>query len=175
MSKLAELTNNFNCYDGSNKTEKLVGVTASVALPEIEFMTETLTAAGLLGEIDVVATGHTGALESELGFNNLQNNMFSYMSPKHPIHLVLRASQQMRNTANNAIENIPIRIVIKGALKKFNPGTIESGKPGNPTVTSTVTYILIEINKKKRLELDKLNGVFKVNDVDVLGDIAKQC
>ncbi len=171
----AELTNNFNCYDGSNNTEKLVGVTGSVTLPEIEMLSETLTAAGVLGEIDAVAIGHTSAMESEIQFNNLQNNIFQFMSPKKGVHFILRASVQMKNTATNAISNIPIRIVEKGTFKKFTGGTIEGGKPGKPSVTFSVDYILIEINKKSVFELDKLNGVFKVNGEDVVGDIMKQC
>ena len=34
-----------------------------------------------------------------------------------------------------------------------------------------VTYILIEMDGKKRVELDKLNSVFNVNGVDLLAKI----
>ena len=35
-------------------------------------------------------------------------------------------------------------------------------------ITLELTYIMIEMDGQKRLELDKLNGVFKVNNVDML-------
>ena len=38
-----------------------------------------------------------------------------------------------------------------------------------------VIYILIEVNGKKKFELDKLNFVYKVNDVDLLAKVRKLC
>ena len=38
-----------------------------------------------------------------------------------------------------------------------------------------VVYIMIELDGKQRVELDKLNNVYKVNGVDLLAKIRKQC
>ena len=37
-----------------------------------------------------------------------------------------------------------------------------------------VIYILIEVNGKKKFELDKINFQYKVNNVDLLAKIRKQ-
>ena len=42
-------------------------------------------------------------------------------------------------------------------------------------VTVEVVYIMIELDGKQRVELDKLNNVYKVNGVDLLAKIRKQC
>lgn len=173
--KIPQILNNFNCYDGSNKSEKLVGVTAEVTLPEIEFLSETLSGVGINGEIDAVAIGHTGAMEQEVPFNNLEDDIFSFMSPKKGVHLILRGSQQIKNTSTGEIINAPMRVVLKGQFKKFTAGSAGIGKAGNPSVTFTLEYILIELNKKKKFELDKLNGVYKVNNTNMLSDIKSQC
>ena len=39
---------------------------------------------------------------------------------------------------------------------------------------SEILYILIEVNKKKKFELDKLNFVFKVNGTDLLKKVRSQ-
>ena len=43
------------------------------------------------------------------------------------------------------------------------------------SVTVEVAYILIELDGQKRIELDKLNNVYKVNDKDLLAKIRSQC
>ena len=42
-------------------------------------------------------------------------------------------------------------------------------------VAVEVVYIMIELDGKQRVELDKLNNVYKVNGVDLLAKIRKQC
>ncbi len=41
--------------------------------------------------------------------------------------------------------------------------------------TLTVLYILIELERKPVLELDKMNEVYKVNGVDVLAKVKEMC
>ena len=43
------------------------------------------------------------------------------------------------------------------------------------SVTVEITYIMIEQNGSKKIELDKLNNVYKVNGVDLLAKVKKQC
>jgi phage tail tube protein FII len=42
-------------------------------------------------------------------------------------------------------------------------------------ITLTILYILIEVDGKTVVELDKLNEVYKVNGVDVLAKIKEMC
>ena len=42
-------------------------------------------------------------------------------------------------------------------------------------MTVEITYIMIELDGKQRIELDKINNVYKVNGVDLLAKIRKQC
>ncbi len=41
----------------------------------------------------------------------------------------------------------------------------------NTSITLGITYILIEIDKETKIELDKFNSKFVVDGVDILGDI----
>ena len=68
-----------------------------------------------------------------------------------------------------------IRIVVRGRMKKLTSGTVKQGGAMDAAVAVEVVYIMIELDGKQRVELDKLNNVYKVNGVDLLAKIRKQC
>ena len=169
---IPEIINNYNAYQNGTK---LIGVTAETTLPEMEQMSETLSMAGMLGEREVSAIGHFGALEQEVPFSNLTEDIFAGMTPASGINITFRGSEQVTDPSTGAKKSIPIRVVERGTFKSFNPGTIKKGGAGNPTVKYSIDYILLEVNGKQILKLDKLNNVFKVNGKDVIKDITNQC
>ena len=59
-------------------------------------------------------------------------------------------------------------------MKKLTSGTVKQGGAMDAAVTVEVVYIMIELDGKQRVELDKLNNVYKVNGVDLLAKIRKQ-
>jgi hypothetical protein len=172
MSKKSEMLNNFNAYNDGNK---LIGCTSEFSLPDIETMTETISALGLLGEVEVPAIGHISAMEMEIPFLNLADDIFKLFNPVSGVSLTLRGSMQCVNPSTQAKSFTAVRIVVKGSCKKITGGSFKPGSPGNPSVTTTVNYLLVEYDGKKKLEIDKLNGVFKVNDKNILSSITKQC
>ena len=70
--------------------------------------------------------------------------------------------------STGALDYKGMRIVERGRLKNFAPGTLELGKQMGASVTLELLYILIEIDGKTKLEYDKLNSVFVVNGKDLL-------
>ena len=66
-----------------------------------------------------------------------------------------------------------MRVVYRGRCKKISLGTVKQGGPMDSSITIELTYILIEMDGKKKIELDKVNGVFKVNGVDLLAKVKK--
>ena len=60
-------------------------------------------------------------------------------------------------------------------MKKLTSGTVKQGGAMDAAVTVEITYIMIELDGKQRIELDKINNVYKVNGVDLLAKIRKQC
>lgn len=168
----SEILNNFNVYQGKNK---VIGCTSEFTLPDIETMTETINALGLLGEIEVPAIGQISNMEMDIPFLNWADSLYSFFNVGAGVNLTLRGAMQVINPVNNARSFKQLRIVIKGAAKKITGGTLKPGAPGNPSVTTTVTYLLVEYDGQKKLEIDKYNGVFKVNGKDVLSDVAKMC
>ena len=169
--KLATKINAYNVYlDG----KKLVGISDEVTLPDFEALTETLSGAGILGEIDEPLLGHFKASEMEIPFRTLNEYMFRLASMSKALNLTLRASTQTIDTGNINTGAMPSRIVIKGKNKAITGGKLKQGEGTGSSIKVEITYILIEVNGSKKFELDKLNFVYKVNGVDLLSTIRKQ-
>ncbi len=172
MRGIPEVIHSFNVYKGGNR---LIGLTGEVTLPDFEAMTETVSGAGILGEYEEVIIGMFGSMEQEIPFRVLDDDIFTLMNPMEVLDLTLRASEQFTDTSTAAIGFKGMRIVIRGKQKGFKPGKVQTATQMDASVTVEVVYIMIEIDGVQKVELDKLNYVYKVNGVDLLEKVRKQC
>ena len=164
--------NNFNLY---YQGTALVGLTGEISLPHFEGMTETLSGPGILGEIEEVIIGAFSSMELEVPFRILDEDAFKLMSPVETLDLTLRASEQFTVKSTGNIDYKGMRVVVRGRQKKLTGGTVKQGGAMDASVTVEVAYIMIELDGQKRIELDKLNNVYKVNDKDLLAKVRSQC
>lgn len=169
---IPEVLNDFNVYKSGNR---LIGVSGEVTLAEFQAMTETISGPGILGEIETSVIGHFQSMKQEVPFRMLDEDIFSLANPREVIELTLRGSQQVTEQSTGNVKARGMRVVFRGRPAGFNPGTLQQGKQMNATTTLELVYILIEIDGERKLELDKLNSVYKINDVDLLSDIKRQC
>ena len=56
-------------------------------------------------------------------------------------------------------------------MKNFKPGKVKKSETMDASITIELTYILIEVDGSVMLEIDKLNGVYKTNDTDMLAEV----
>lgn len=163
-----------NAYNVYLSGKKLIGVSDEVTLPDFEALSETLSGAGILGEIDEPLLGHFKASEIEIPFRTMDTEIFKLANSKSGVSLTLRMSTQGISTASMGATFVPSRIVIKGRNKAFSGGKVKQGEGTGSSIKLEIMYIMIEVNKVKKFELDKLNFVYRVNGVDLLKDIRKQ-
>ena len=168
MAAIPEVINDFNMYNDGNK---MVGVSGEISMAEFENMTETVSGAGILGEYEVPVAGRYGSTEQEIPFRVVDEDYFSLISPDDPVALTLRGAIQQTEKSTNAVNYVGMRVVFRGRCKKISIGTVKQGGPMDGSITIEVTYVLIELDGKKRFELDKVNGVCKVNGKDLLAKI----
>lgn len=168
------LATKINAYNVYNAGTKLIGLSDEVTLPDFEALSETLSGPGFLGEIDEPLLGHFGASELEVPFRTLNEDMFGLLNQGSAVNLTLRMSTQAMQESTMATDFMPSRIVVKGKSKGFTSGKVKQGEGTGSSVKVEIVYILIEVNGKKKFELDKLNFVYKVNDVDLLAKVRKQ-
>lgn len=172
MTGIPEVIHSFNVYKGGNK---LIGLTGEVTLPDFGAMTATVSGSGILGEFEEALIGMFGSMEQEIPFRVLDDDIFSLMNPLEVLDLTLRASEQYTVQNTGAIDFKGMRVVLRGKQKGFKPGKVQNGTQMDSSVTIEVVYIMIEIDGKQKVELDKLNFVFKVNGVDLLEKVRRQC
>lgn len=168
IANVPEVINNFNAYHNGNV---LVGVTGSVELPNFDAITEEITGAGVLGSYEASIPGFYSSIAQTVPFRILDSDIFDLMNPSEPVDLTFRSASQSTVKATGALAYNQMRVVERGRLKSFTPGKLEQGKQMDASVTLEVLYVLIEVDGVKKLEYDKLNSVFIVNDRDLLAQI----
>ena len=171
MNTIPTKINKYNVYkDGT----RLLGSGDEMSLPEFEASSETVSGAGILGEIDDPAVGYFGNQEMDVPFRILDHEAVDMLDMTKAIHLEIRGAQQTVNT-EGTIEFRALRVVVRGRCKKFAPGKMKAGSPMETTVTLSMLYILIELEGKPILELDKINEVYKIKGNDVLEAVKEMC
>lgn len=171
-NRLPTVINNFNTYKNGSQ---LIGISGEVKLPEFENVTAEVSGAGILGSFEENVIGMFNSMEMEIPFRILDDDIFSFMDPTKTVDLTLRASQQLTETGTGEIDYRGMRVVIRGKQKKFDAGKVKQGEQMDASVTLEIIYLLIEIDGESKIELDKLNFVYKVNGKDILAKVRKQC
>ena len=170
---IPEVINNYNVYD--SKAKKLIGISGEVELPSLEAITDTIEAAGILGEVEDPVTGQFSSIKIKIPFSNLYTDQFNLMDTTNPPQLTLRGSMQVMNSATGGTDYVPVKIVTRGKSTTSSMGKLSKGKKGEPEIEMEVLYLKVMINNKITLELDKLNFKYVLNGKDMLAKIRSQC
>lgn len=168
------LPSKINDYNVYNETEKLIGMGAELSLPELEAISETISGAGILGELDDPAVGHFSALSMDIPFRLLDREGVAMMDMTRATRLTLRGAQQTLDTQGNTTFR-PMRVIVAGKATKLALGTAKRAGAMDSSVTLSVTYLLIEVDEEKLLELDKLNHKYVVMGYDQLAKVKEMC
>lgn len=171
MKTIPTKINRYNVY---NRGNRLLGMGDELTLPSFEASTETVSGAGILGEIDDPTVGYFGNQEMEIPFRILDNEATDMLDMTKAVQLEIRGAAQTTDSEGD-IEYQGVRVVVRGRSNKFTPGKLKAGNPMDTSITLSILYILIELDGVSVLELDKLNEVFKINGNDILAKIKELC
>ena len=83
-----------NKYNVYNDTERLLGMGDEVTLPDFEAMSDTISGAGIMGEIEDPTVGHFGNQEMEIPFRVVDQEAVDMLNMTKAVHLTLRSAQQ---------------------------------------------------------------------------------
>ena len=165
---IPEAIHDFNMYLTGNK---LGGITGEVEMPPFESMTATVSGAGILGEYEAPTPGHFGSMEQEIPFRCINRDYFNMVDPTQPLELTLRGAIQYAEASTQATTYMGMRVVFRGKPKNVNIGTVRQRGSMDSTITMELTYVLVEMDGKSMIEIDKINPTYKVNGVDVLSKV----
>ncbi len=166
QNQVPERLINFRVY---NDSDDLIGI-ATVDMPEIQAMTDTVSGAGIAGEVETPVLGHYQAMTVTLNWRTVEKKAVELAAQKaHAVEV--RGSQQIYDAANGEYSTVPVRAVMRLVPRNLSVGSFE---PGSGTDTSTefsVLYIKIFIDGKEVLEVDPFNYVAKFGDTDILESV----
>ena len=144
--------------------------TASVDLPELQYMTQTIKGAGIAGEIEAPTLGHLQSLELKLTFRALYENPIALMEQK-AVNLSLRGAIQKYDTGTGELKTLPVRIDARGRIKGGALGKLEPSELMDTEITFECDVISVKINNSEYFMHDKLNFVNRVNGKDYLASV----
>lgn len=171
MKTIPTKINRYNVYNSGNC---LLGMGDELTLPDFEASTETVSGAGILGEIDDPTPGYFTNQEIEIPFRILDKEATDMLDITKAVQLEIRGAEQTTNSEGD-IEFRGVRVVVRGRSNKFTPGKMKAGNPMDTSITLSILYILIELEGEPVLELDKMNEVFKINGNDILAKVKELC
>lgn len=171
MKTIPTKINRYNVYNSGNR---LLGMGDELTLPDFEPSSETVSGAGILGEIDDPTPGYFANQEIEIPFRILDKEATDMLDITKAVQLEIRGAVQTTNSEGD-IEFRGVRVVVRGRSKKFSPGKMKAGNPMDTSITLSILYILIELEGEPVLELDKMNEVFKINGNDILAKVKELC
>lgn len=167
MSNLVpERSINFKVYREGND---MIGI-ATVELPDIEAMTDTVAGAGIAGEVDSPILGHLASMAATIQFRTITGDVTSLAAQKSH-SLTFRSSQQINDAANGVYKTQPIRVEVKGTPKRTGLGSLEVGSTTDSEIELELTYMKIFIDNQEKVEVDKFNFKFVVDGVDYLESV----
>ncbi len=152
---------NFTAY--RNGDERLGTVDAE--LPSLELMTDTVKGAGISGELDMPVRGHYASMSLKLNWRTLDVPMLRLSGQK--VHAIdLRGNQQVFDPSEGYIDQ-GVKVSIRGVPKTTELGKFEVGATTGSANELEVTYIKVEIDGKRILEIDKFNFIAFIDGEDV--------
>ena len=138
MSNIPETLINFRIYGDGND---MLG-TANLTLPKLNAMTDTVTGAGIAGEVEVPVRGNFKSTELQAKWRTIDPN----------------AAKLFTQTSHD--------IDCRGAFQVQDPATMT-----DTTTSFECLYLKLTINGKVVMELDKLNCVCKIGDTDLMAEV----
>lgn len=160
---------NFNVY---HDNKKLIGV-ATVEMPELEAMTDTITGSGILGEVEVPILGHFSAASCTITWHTPTKQALLLSAQKSTHYLDLRGSFQEYDAASGVYTTYGVRLSMRVSPKTLSLGGLEPASATDTEREFSVFYIKAFVNDKEVLEYDPLNFIWRVNGIDQLASIRR--
>ncbi len=170
MPRRSEQTVAFRIY---HKGQDLIG-TATIEMPQVQYMTETLSGSGIAGEIDNPTIGISQSMTCKLSFTSITPEAFNSIDWTQTALYECYSALQVSDDATGVRSSVPYRINFLGRTKSFSFGSMEQGKKHGDEVELELTRLEIYLDNTEKLLIDKLNFIHRVNGTDLLQQVRAQ-
>ena len=168
MPNFDESVINFAVYEDSVEYVGMAGVT----LPNLAAIVQTLSGAGIAGNVEVPVLAHYDVRSLTLNFRTTTEHSVRLSEPRRH-NIDLRMAQQIEDTVAGEVKVQSIKHVLVVVPKTDTGGTVAPAAPTNGSGEYSVRYWATYIDGAKVREIDPLNFICEVNGVDYLADVRK--
>ena len=154
---------NFKCYDDG---DDIVG-TSDVVLPGLNYMTESITGAGIAGDIDSPVLGHFQSLTTTINWRTLVDENITFIAPK-TYHFDFRGSVQIYDEDSGDTSTKALKVVMRARPKGLTLGNLDVGNKMGTSGEFELVYLKISVDGKEYVEIDKLSFICRIDGVDYL-------
>ena len=144
---------------------------ADVTMPDITYLTTTMSGAGIAGNIETVFLGMVDAMSMTINFNNVCREQARLCEPR-PHLLDIRVAQQATD-GNGEIGVDAVKHVVKAMPKSMKLGKVAAASASDASGEYSVSYLATYINGKLVNEIDPRNFKCVVNGVDYLEEVRR--
>lgn len=137
-----------------------VGV-ADVTLPKISYMTDTVSGAGLAGEIETPTMGQLSSMEFGINWRTINKDLLNLAAPNFH-SLEFRGAQQVLDSEHEELVIESVRIVVRGLPKETDLGKGQTAAKTDSSTTLECTYLKVDVDDSTIIEIDKLNGICNI-------------
>lgn len=168
MAKIDEFVVSYAMYE--NGTEYMG--TTEVTLPDLEFMTEELSGAGIAGKVEEVITGNMSAMTTTFNFRTVGKWTTKLLEPR--VHNIdLRVAQQNMETKDGTTSVSSVKHIMKIKPKKTALGKVSAASTADASGEYSVLYYALYVDGVKVTEVDPLNFICIINGRDFLKEVRK--
>lgn len=159
---------NYEVYEDNNT---YLGIT-DTTMPAISFLTQTISGAGIGGNVDAVITSMVDAMSLTFNFRMCTARTFQLAEPRSHT-LTLRVAQQYEDPVAAALGVEAVKHVMRVIPKSYNFGSLKAASSNDGSGEYAVRYWAVFSKGKKLIEIDPLNNRCYINGVDYAKPVRK--
>lgn len=168
MAKINQSIINFAAYE--NGTEFL-GI-AKISVPDLKYLTQTISGAGIPGNVEHPILGHLDAMTLGITFTSLTSAASSLSEPR-PHTIDLRIAEQYEDIAKAQLGVTSIKHTFVILPKTVKGGSVAPASSSDASGEYAAHYWKEIIDGKVTKEIDPTNYKCVINGVDYLADVRK--
>jgi len=166
MAKQPEAYIDFEVYEDS---KNFIGI-SKATLPNINFLTQTITGSGISGNVEAVLIGMTEAMSLTLNFRNATDAAVSLMAPKKH-NITLMVAEQNWDTTKVEKSISADKYVMVVVPKNTQPGSVAAASAADASGEYSVYYYAGYKDGKVIWEIDPWNYKCVIDGVDYMADV----
>lgn len=147
--------------------DRLLVGQGSVALPNLQPMSESVKGAGFAGEVELPLIGQYQSMQCKIDFSSITEDAVSLAAPETRT-ITVRGSQQIHDTATGIAGTVPVVAFMRVHPKSVDLGKLEKGSGSDTSIELEALSIRLLVDGIEKVWIDKANYVCRFDGVDYL-------